>query len=133
MFNIKGLMSSNNQDWRTPKHIYEQLDKEFHFDFDPCPNDPKFNGLAIEWGKINYINPPYKSKLQDMFIEKAIQEHIKGKTIVLLIPARTDTKRFHRLLEYNPEIRFIKGRLKFNDAKGYAPFPSMIIILKSRQ
>jgi hypothetical protein len=23
--------------WLTPPDIYDKLDKEFHFDFDPCP------------------------------------------------------------------------------------------------
>ena len=28
------------------------------------------------------------------------------------------------------EVRFIKGRLKFNDGKNPAPFPSAIVIFK---
>ena len=51
----------------------------------------------------------------------------------MLIPARTDTKYFHEYIykKKNVEIRFIKGRLKFEGKQkgsGPAPFPSMIVI-----
>ena len=127
------MFSSLKQDWETPKELYDSLNNEFHFDFDPCPINPDFNGLAIEWGKCNFVNPPYKSKLQDAFIKKGFEEWKKGKTIVFLIPARTDTKRFHAYLLPHAEIRFIKGRITFKGSKHPAPFPSMICILKGRK
>ena len=46
----------------------------------------------------------------------------------MLIPARTDTSYFHDYIYHKAEIRFIRGRLKFNDRKQSAPFPSMIVI-----
>ena len=46
----------------------------------------------------------------------------------MLIPARTDTKRFHEYIYGNAEIRFIKGRLKFGGCENSAPFPSMIVV-----
>lgn len=49
-------------------------------------------------------------------------------TVVMLIPARTDTKWFHEYIYKKAEIRFIKGRLKFGDSKNSAPFPSMVVI-----
>jgi hypothetical protein len=49
MFN-RSLFKSDNQNWKTPKKLYDELDKEFHFDFDPCPPNPAFDGLNIEWG-----------------------------------------------------------------------------------
>lgn len=125
----KGLFTSYSQDWNTPKALYEELNKEFNFDFDPCPNNPDFDGLNIEWGKSNFINPPYITKLQDQFIEKAYYESLKGKICVLLIPARTSTKRWHKyILPYAKEIRFLKGRLKFNDTGKPAPFCSAIVV-----
>ena len=54
-----GMFSSIHLDWRTPSELYEKLDAEFHFDFDPCPPDPQFDGLEIEWGDRNFVNPPY--------------------------------------------------------------------------
>lgn len=51
-----------------------------------------------------------------------------GGVAVMLIPARTDTKRFHEYIYGNAEIRFIKGRLKFGGCENSAPFPSMIVV-----
>ncbi len=125
------LFSSTSQDWKTPKKVYDGLDKEFGFDFDPCPVSPNFDGLLIEWGKSNFVNPPYTTKLQNAFAKKGLAEYRKGKTVVFLVPARTSTKRFHEIfLPLATEIRFIKGRLYFNDGEGRAPFPSMIVIFK---
>jgi len=125
----KGLFTSGNNDWTTPKNVYEDLDNEFHFDFDPCPNNPTFDGLSIEWGNSNFVNPPYTTSLQNAFAAKGLEEYRKGKIVVFLVPARTSTKRFHEIfLPYATEIRFIKGRLKFGDATQGAPFPSMIVV-----
>lgn len=133
----KVAFKSLRQDWETPKEFYDKLNKEFHFDFDPCPTGNYnegggMNGLEIEWGKSNYVNPPYTAREQDKWIEKGFKEWKKGKTVVFLVPARTDTKRFHNFLLPYAEIRFIKGRLKFKGAKYPAPFPSMVCILRGR-
>lgn len=124
----QGMMTSKKQDWTTPKAFYDELDKEFNFDFDPCPVDPQFDGLNIEWGLRNFVNPPY-NKLSE-WIQKAYTQNSYGKLVVMLIPARTDTKAFHQYIYKNPkvEIRFLKGRLKFGDGKAPAPFPSMLVI-----
>lgn len=127
-FNTKGLMSSLKQDWKTPKKFYEELNKEFHFDFDPCPTNPKFDGLKIEWGKCNFVNPPYKY-IAD-WVKKGYEEWKKGKTVVFLIPSRTDTRWWHDYVMNATEIRFIKGRLCFNDDGKPAPFPSCVVIFK---
>ena len=125
----KSLFTSHRQDWRTPKKIYEDLNEEFNFDFDPCPSNPDFNGLEIEWGKCNFVNPPYKTKVQDNFVKKAVEEFKKGKIVVMLLPARTDTIRFHDyILKYATDIRFIKRRLRFDDGNVDANFPSMIVV-----
>jgi site-specific DNA-methyltransferase (adenine-specific) len=69
--------------------------------------------------------------MQDAFIQKGFEEWKKGKTVVFLIPARTDTRRFHNIiLPYASEIRFIKGRLKFDKHKNPAPFPSMVVVFR---
>ena len=115
------FLSKNTDDWATPKYIYEQaMAKGMH---DPCPLHSETDGLATEWGKDNFVNPPY-SQLK-AWVEKSIEEHRKGKGVTLLIPARTDTKAFKLLFDYGSKITFISGRLKSNEAKS-APFPSMI-------
>ena len=103
--------------WETPSYIYNELNKEFNFDFDPCPlqhNINKWDGLDVEWGKSNFINPPYSRKLKESFVKKAIEESKKGKTCVLLLPVSTSTILFHDyILPNKKEIRFIKKRIKF--------------------
>jgi len=137
----KIIFSSKNDDWATPDDIYKKLDDEFHFDFDPCPLDPTFNGLEISWKKRNFINPPYSNI--DSFLEKGHHELNNGHTelLVYLIPVRTDTRWFHKYIypyfkKDQCEIRFQKGRIKFSNgtgAKHSAPFPSMYVIFDRRK
>lgn len=81
--------------WITPPALYEALDAEFHFNFDPCPYPlpDGFDGLTCEWGTSNYVNPPFgsivhqgKKKGPTAWVRKAIAEHAKGKTVVLVYP-----------------------------------------------
>lgn len=81
--------------WLTPPEVMKPLQQEFEFDFDPCPY-PKpedFNGLEVEWGKSNYVNPPFGSVLVNgkkkgvtAWARKAIEEHKKGKKVVMVYP-----------------------------------------------
>ena len=128
MRGIKPIFSSATDNWNTPKSVYQVLDAEFGFDFDPCPEKPTFDGLSIDWGNCNFVNPPYSELAK--WLEKGWEQYQKGKTIVFLIPSRTDTKAWHQYCMKATEIRFIKGRLKFDEHKNSAPFPSAIIIFK---
>ena len=121
----KGLFTSNTDVWSTPPDFYKKLDDEFHFDFDPCPLNPKFDGLEIQWKARNFMNPPY-----GRVIGKWVKKASENPTTVCLLPARTDTKWFHDYIYGKAEIRFIKGRLKFGGSKNSAPFPSMVVIFK---
>lgn len=102
--------------WQTPQYLYDELDAEFHFDFDPCPIYADFDGLSIPWGKSNFVNPPYNRFDKPKFIQKAYEEWEKGNTCVLLIPSATGTIQFHELMLPHAEIRFIKGRVAFVEA-----------------
>lgn len=84
----------------------------------------------IGGGKRVFCNPPYGRELPK-WIKKAHDEAEKGALVVMLIPARTDTRAFHDYIYHQAEIRFIRGRIKFGDAKTAAPFPSMIVIFKN--
>lgn len=127
----KILFSKKSDSWATPKDFYDELNEEFHFNkFDPCPINPKFDGLKENWiGRI-FINPPYSNVAE--WIQKGIIEMHKGNAdlLVYLVPARTDTKWFHEKVYGKAELRFIKGRLKFGDQNNSAPFPSMLVIFK---
>lgn len=131
MRNQKVHYSSIKETWKTPKVFYEKLDEEFNFDFDPCPSDPQFDGLSIEWGNSNFVNPPYGNVI-GKWLEKAVDEQSKGKTSVFLIPSRTDTRWWHNYVMNADEIRFIKGRLRFEGATDNAPFPSVVVIFKGK-
>lgn len=111
MINRDGSLANDN--WATPKWLYDKLNDEFNFDFDPCPLNADFNGLMVEWGKSNFVNPPYNRIDKPKFIQKAFDEWRKGKKCVLLIPAATGTKQFHDLILPYAEIRFLKGRIAF--------------------
>ena len=77
-----------------------------------------------------FCNPPYGREISK-WVEKAYLENKNNNTfVVMLLPARTDTKWFHDYIYNKHEIIFIKGRLKFNDGKQPAPFPSMLVIMK---
>ena len=89
------------------------MDQEFNFDFDPCPLHSTFDGLEIDWKSRNFINPPYSRELKEAFIRKAYEESQKGKLCVMLLPVSTSTKIFHEIIYPHAEIRFLKGRVKF--------------------
>ena len=119
----EAMFSSQRTDWETPKELFNELDREFHFTLDPASTDenavckkhftPREDGLAQSWhGETVFCNPPYGRDLP-VWIEKAATEARKGATVVMLIPARTDTKAFHDFIYGKAEIRFLKGRLKF--------------------
>lgn len=118
---------SQRLDWRTPAALYAELDREFHFTMDPCPSNPKLDGLKMKWTGVVYCNPPY-GRMIGNWVRKAYYSCVDGATVVLLLPARTDTRWFHDYLQ-DAELRFIKGRLHFDD-RGPAPFPSMIAVLR---
>lgn len=141
---MKNRNLEHKDNWATPKDFYDKLDAEFHFDFDPCPfNDGEIthenDGLLIEWGQRNYINPPYSRKLKEAFVRKAVEESRRGKTCVMLLPVSTSTALFHDWVKPNAkEIRFVRGRISFEGintfgemvGKGSAPMhDSMIVVL----
>lgn len=122
--------SSQTVEWATPVAVYEKLNAEFNFNFDPCPLGGNENGLSplfCSWtGKRVFCNPPYGSGMGEW-----LKRGLDADVAVYLIPARTDTKWFHEICLPNAkEIRFIKGRLKFGNATNSAPFPSMLVIFE---
>jgi hypothetical protein len=121
---MKKIHINNDDNYATPPELYEELNKRFNFDFDPCPyneGDIADCGLQKEWGNSNFVNPPYSQKLKELFVIKGIEEMKKHKVCVFIIPVSTSTKLFHDWIKPNAtEINFIKGRIKFGkyDTKG---------------
>lgn len=136
------LFSSKSVVWETPQDLFDKLNAEFHFDLDVCalPENakcekyytPEDDGLSQPWNGVCWCNPPY-GKAIGKWIQKAYETFAGGGTVVMLLPARTDTKWFHEYIYNKAEIRFIKGRLKFGNSKNAAPFPSMIVVFDGRR
>ncbi len=125
MFNA-GMRSSYSPHWRTPPDIYKELDQEFHFTLDPCPEYGLEVGLEIEWTGRVFVNPPYGRQITN-WIKKGYES--EAEAVVMLLPARTDTAWWHDYC-MKGEIRFIRGRLKFNGALNSAPFPSAVVAFR---
>lgn len=140
LMNTAVMFSSQTDLWATPQEFYDKLNAEFQFTLDPCATSQnakcekyytrKEDGLKQNWqGETVFCNPPYGRVIKD-WVKKCYEESRKeNTTVVMLIPARTDTSYFHDYI-YNKakEIRFIRGRLKFGNAKNSAPFPSMVVV-----
>ena len=134
------MFSSKTGQWATPQEFYDKLDWRFGpFNLDPCADSDnakctKFftegdDGLSQNWeGFTSFVNPPYGRGI-DKWIKKAYEESRKDNTkVVMLIPARTDTKYWHQYVMKADEIHFVRGRLKFGDSENSAPFPSAVIV-----
>ena len=135
--------SSKNMNWETPLSLFNELNKKYQFTLDPASSDSNAkcvkhytiadNGLKQDWsGESVFLNPPYGNEIS-AWVKKASQEALKPNTIiVLLLPARTDTRWFHEYLYHRAKIDFLKGRLHFTInrvTQQSAPFPSMIAVL----
>ena len=134
-----GMFTSKTDLRATPQATFDELDQEFKFTLDPCATKEnhkceRYFTIDDDWLKQSrdnenvFCNPPYwreiKNRVQKWFFAR-------GGVVVMLLPARTDTKRFHDYIWKKSEIRFIKWRLKFGDSKNSAPFPSMIVIFRN--
>lgn len=125
--------------WLVPPELYKKLDDEFHFDFDPCPYPFRRDGTEIEWGNVNWVNPPFRAKdaINDKgptaFTRKAIEEYKKGKTSVLILPVQSYV---NMLLEAGAEARPI-GRVRWLEADTgqpcKAPSTNALFVLRGKK
>lgn len=139
------LYSSKTCEWSTPQELFDVLDAEFCFELDVCATSENAkckryytiveDGLSKPWdADACWCNPPYGRAIS-RWVQKAAQTADNdGNTVVMLLPARTDTRWFHKYI-YNRgvEVRFLKGRIKFGNATNSAPFPSMIVVFKGNK
>ena len=138
----KGLFTSSSDEWSTPQDLFDALNKEFSFTLDVCAThenrkcDEYFtredDGLTREWYGNVWMNPPYGRQIGD-WVRKAYEYGTGGGLAVALIPARTDTKYWHRYVMNSTEIRLIRGRVKFGNADTGAPFPSAVVIFSEKR
>jgi site-specific DNA-methyltransferase (adenine-specific) len=147
-------LTTGTDTWATPPHLFAELDAEFGFGLDAaaqpatakCPDyyalehaDPtRRDALKRDWhadaaGQAVWCNPPYARPHQAAFIRKAAETAAAGTTVVLLIPARTDTAVWHEVIFPKAEVRFLRGRVRFwLDGKpgGPATFPSAVVVFR---
>lgn len=140
MKGTKTLFSHSSDEWETPNDLFQKLNEEFHFTLDACASDDNHkcdnyytkenDGISKNWGgRTVFCNPPYSEIAK--WVEKCYREGTKDNTtVVMLIPARTDTRYFHNFILHRSEIRFVEKRVKFGGSKWNAPFPSMIVIFR---
>ena len=131
------MFASDRQDWGTPQALFDKLNEEFHFNLDAAASVENHkcydyftieqNALTMVWKSSTFCNPPYGRDV-GRWVRKGYMESLKGNTVVMLLYARTDTQWFHEYVLGKAEIRFLKGRVKFEGAKYVEPFPSMIVI-----
>lgn len=119
-----GMMSSDRDDWETPRALFDDLDEVFHFTLDPCSTHQNAkcerhytkdeDGLSKSWaGETVFCNPPYGSDGK-RWIAKCAEE-ARHATIVALLPARTDVRAFHEHI-YKKKgviVKFLRGRIRF--------------------
>lgn len=128
------MFSSKTDLWETPQEFFDEWDRRYHFTLDACalPENakckryftPEQDGLKQEWTGVVWCNPPYGRGV-GKWVEKAVKSRA---TVVMLLPARTDTAWFHDWVLPYGELHFIRGRLKFGGCKNAAPFPSMVVV-----
>lgn len=135
----QAMFSSATNMWSTPQDFFDKLNAKFRFETDVCATNentkcdrwytPEMDGLSRNWNGVCWMNPPYGRGI-GAWIEKAYKSaRDNGATVVCLIPARIDTRWWHDYC-MKGEITYIKGRLKFGDARDSAPFPSAIVVFR---
>ena len=135
--NTNLMFSSKTDLWETPQDLFNKYDAVYHFAIDVCalPENakckrfftPEMDGLKQEWTGVCWCNPPYGRQI-GMWVEKAVKSFA---TVVMLLPARTDTKWFHDWCLPYGKIEFLRGRLKFGGCENSAPFPSMVVVFQA--
>lgn len=130
---MSGLMvqTGQRQTWRTPGGLYAKLNAEFNFDFDPCPSHPvyDFDGLLVPWGRCNFVNPPYRHDLLVRWVARCVEQWRLGKVVVALLPVFADQDWWHdHVIGTGAELRWIRGRLSFDDDGGRPRFASVVVV-----
>lgn len=83
---------------------------------------------ATEWGKSNFVNPPYSNI--EKWVARGVQEMKKGNKSVFLITARTNTGYWDKyVFPHACEMFFFNKRVKFEgqDFKDTFPIPVVLV------
>lgn len=138
--NIQVHFSSKSDEWETPQDLFDELNAEFNFTVDVCATHDNTkvpgncytvedDGLSRPWVGTAWANFPYSEA--EHWITKGYESSREGSLVVMLAAARPDTAWFRLCLEAG-EIRYRRGRLRFGNAKTYAPMPSCLVVFHPR-
>ena len=143
MSNVTGILQQpKSHEWETPPEFFRALDDEFRFALDAAASldntlcthfySQDVNGLLYDWtwadGPV-WVNPPFGSAI-GKWVRKSYDQSQDGATVVMLIPARTETRWWHDYVMRSAEIRFVRGRLRFSGSNVNAPFPSVVVVFR---
>jgi hypothetical protein len=125
--------------WLSPPEVMEPIKAEFGPNiFDPCPHPrpPGFDGLKVEWGEVNYVNPLFRKTdgvgISD-WVRKMILEQGKGRTSILVFPTYSW---FHLLLNAGAKMRSL-GQVHWLAIEDRTPqkasLPIVMFILRGKK
>ena len=143
---FKTRFESQKQEWETPRDLFERLDHEFGFTLDLAADSTnakcdayytiETDAFMLPWRGVCWLNPPYGSRRHRLadWVRKSFNEAQKPEcAVVMLIPARTNTRWWHDYCMNAAEIRFLNGRPKFGGAKHGLPQPLAIVVFRRHQ
>src|SRR5262245_34742388 len=121
------LFSSATEEWPTPPAFFAKLHRSYRFTLDPCATaentkcelffTKQQDGLRQSWGTHRvFCNPPYGREISK-WARKCFEASQRGALVVLLVPARVDTRWYHLWVQGKAKVTFLRGRLKFGNAE----------------
>lgn len=109
--------------WRTPEYVYRHYNCRFNFSHDVAASEENHlaqcffteedDALSIDWGRSNWLNPPYSETSK--WVDKAIEQTSdgRGRIVVMLLPAATSVAWFEKAMKNCSECHIITGRIGF--------------------
>ena len=141
----KNRFHTERNDWETPDELFNEMNAEFCFTVDLAASAENAkckryftaddNALRQPWKGVCWLNPPYGEARDNrlaVWVKKAWEESQRGATVVMLIPARTNTNWFHDYCLRYGEVRFVRGRPLFKGAKHGLPQPLAFVIFRTK-
>lgn len=123
------------QSWATPSAFFAPLHEEFSFTLDGA-SEPG-NGLLsrastaetpLSWhGERVFCNPPWSN------IRPFVELAATAELAVLLVPARTCARWFHRALDLGATVRYFKPKPKFVGAKHVSPVDCVLLVFDNAE
>lgn len=129
---VSHYKGERRQTWTTPRALFDALHAEHGFTLDGASDAtnallPRASSkdAPVPWtGERVFCNPPWSEIAP--FVERAAEADLA----VLLVPARTNARWFHRALALGAEVRFFLGRPRFGGAKASSPVDCLLLVFR---